>query len=146
MFFDLVITKRYNIQMEQNQKISEKKKFSIISRIRSTDNAWRGLRVMLKTTHNAWLEVIFGIFAIYLGFLFKISSVEWSLVIIVIGLVVISETINTAIEVDTDLTSPGYHPMAKDIKDISAGAVALSCIVAGIIGLIIFAPKILAII
>lgn len=145
MFFVFVPTKRYNMQMEQQRKISEKKKFSIISRIRSSDNAWRGLMVMVKTTHNAWLELIFGIFAIYLGFLFKISSIEWSLVVIVIGLVVITETINTAIEVDTDLTSPEYHPLAKDIKDISAGAVALSCIVAGIVGLIIFAPKILAI-
>jgi diacylglycerol kinase len=129
--------------MEQQRKISEKKKFSIISRIRSSDNAWRGLMVMVKTTHNAWLELIFGIFAIYLGFLFKISSIEWSLVVIVIGLVVITETINTAIEVDTDLTSPEYHPLAKDIKDISAGAVFLACVLAGIIGLIIFSPKII---
>ena len=131
--------------MDLNKKISEKKKFSMIARIRSTDNAWRGLGIMLKTTHNAWLGIIFGALAIYLGFLFKLSSVEWSLVVIVIGLVLITETINTAIEVDTDLTSPGYHPMAKDIKDISAGAVGLSCIIAGIVGLIIFGPKVLAI-
>ena len=130
--------------MDLNKKISEKKKFSMIARIRSTDNAWRGLWVMLKTTHNAWLEAIFGILAIYLGFLFKLSSVEWSLVVIVIGLVLITETINTAIEVDTDLVSPGYHPMAKDIKDISAGAVALACILAGVVGIIIFGSKVIA--
>lgn len=131
--------------MEKQPKISEKKKFSMIARIRSTDNAWRGLWVMFKTTHNAWLEVIFGVFAIYLGFLFKLNSIEWSMIVIVIGIVIITETINTAIEVDTDLTSPGYHPLAKDIKDISAGAVALACILAGVVGLIIFGPKVLAI-
>lgn len=135
----------YHIYMEQQRKISEKKKFSIISRIRSTDNAWRGLRIMFKTTHNAWLEIFFGVLAIYLGFLFKLNSVEWSLISIVIGLVIITETINTAIEVDTDLTSPEYHPLAKDIKDISAGAVALACILASVVGLIIFSPKVLAI-
>lgn len=131
--------------MEKQPKISEKKKFSMIARIRSTDNAWRGLWVMFKTTHNAWLEIIFGGFAIYLGFLFKLNSIEWSMIVIVIGIVIITETINTAIEVDTDLTSPGYHPLAKDIKDISAGAVALACILAGVVGLIIFGPKVLAI-
>lgn len=130
---------------KENQKISEKKKFSIISRIRSTDNAWRGLRVMLKTTHNAWVEVFFGVLAVYLGFLFKLNSVEWSIIVIAIGLVIITETINTSLEVDINLTSPEYHPLAKDIKDISAGAVALACILAGIIGLIIFGPKILSI-
>lgn len=67
------------------------------------------------------------------------------MIVIVIGIVIITETINTAIEVDTDLTSPGYHPLAKDIKDISAGAVALACILAGVVGLIIFGPKVLAI-
>jgi diacylglycerol kinase len=131
--------------MEQQPKISQKKKFSMIARIRSTDNAWRGLWIMFKTTHNAWIEVTFGAFAIYLGFLFRINSIEWSIIAIAIMIVIITETINTAIEVDTDLTSPGYHPMAKDIKDISAGAVALACILAGILGLLIFGPKVLAI-
>jgi len=129
--------------MESNQKISDKKKFSMISRIRSSDNAWRGLGVMLKTTHNAWLEVFFGVLAIYLGFVFNLSGVEWSIIVIAIGLVVITETINTAIEVDVDLTSPGYHPFARDIKDISAGAVFLACVVAGVVGLIIFGPKVI---
>jgi len=129
---------------KENQKISEKKKFSMIARIRSTDNAWRGLRVMFKITHNAWLEVFLGALAIYIGFVLKLSNVEWSLIAVVIGLVIITETINTAIEVDTDLTSPGYHPMAKDIKDISAGAVALACILACIVGLLIFGPKVIA--
>lgn len=131
--------------MELQTKISEKKRFSMIARVRSTDNAWRGLRIMFKTTHNAWLEVLFGVLAIYLGFLFKLNSVEWALIAMAIGIVIITETINTAIEVDTDLTSPGYHPMAKDIKDISAGAVALACILASVVGLIIFGPKVLAI-
>lgn len=130
--------------METPSKIPDKKRFSMISRIRSSDNAWRGLGVMLKTTHNAWLEVFFGVLAIYLGFVFNLNGVEWSIIVIAIGLVVITETINTAIEVDVDLTSPGYHPFARDIKDVSAGAVSLACVLAGVLGLIIFGPKVLA--
>ncbi len=130
--------------MELKEKISEKRKFSLIARIRSTDNAWRGLWFMFKTTHNAWLEIFFGVLAIYLGIIFNLTSVEWAIIAMSIGLVIITETINTAIEVDTDLTSPGYHPMAKDIKDISAGAVALACVLSCVIGLIIFGPRIIS--
>ena len=136
--------KRYNTNMEKNEKIPEKKRFSIITRIRSTDNAWRGLGVMLKTTHNSWVEVFFAVIAIYFGFLFKISPTEWALVVFCIGLVIVAETINTAIEIDVDLTSPGYHPFARDIKDVSAGAVLMSAFIAGIVGLIIFLPKVIA--
>lgn len=128
--------------LEKN--ISEKKKFSIISRIRSTDNAWRGLFIMIKTTHNAWLEIFFGILALYMGFIFKITSVEWAILVFAIGLVLVSETINTAIEVDIDLTSPDYNIMAKDTKDISAAAVFLSCVVSGVVGVIIFGPRIIS--
>jgi diacylglycerol kinase len=45
-----------------------------------------------------------------------------------------------------DLTSPEYHPYARDTKDMAAGAVAISIIIAGLIGLIIFLPKILPLI
>ncbi len=61
-----------------------------------------------------------------------------------IGFVIIAETINTAIEIDIDLTSPEYHPYARDTKDVAAGAVLITAIMAGIVGLIIFLPKILA--
>jgi len=125
------------------QKISEKKRFSIIARIRSTDNAWRGLGILIKTTHNLWVHIFFAILAIYLGFTLKISNVEWSIVVFAIGLVIMTEALNTAIEINTDLTSPGYHPYARDTKDVAAGAVLISAIVSIVIGLIIFLPKII---
>jgi len=59
-----------------------------------------------------------------------------------IGFVVVSEVFNTAIEIDIDLTSPGYHPFARDTKDVAAAAVVLSIIIASIIGMIVFLPKI----
>lgn len=123
------------------EKLSEKKRFSIIARLRSTNHAWRGLGVVFKTTHNAWVHLFFAALAIFLGFLLEISSLEWVAIIFVIGLVFIVEIINTALEIDIDLTSPEYHPYAKDIKDVAAGAVALSVIIAGIVGLLIFGPK-----
>lgn len=128
------------------EKISEKKRFSIVARFKSTTHAWRGLSIFIRTTHNSWLHIFFGILAIYLGFVLHISSIEWVMIIFSIGLVIITEAMNTAFEIDIDLTSPTYHPYARDTKDVAAGAVLLSVLVAGIVGLIIFLPKILILI
>ena len=125
------------------QKISEKKRFSIVARFKSTTHAFRGLGIFIKTTHNSWLHIFFATLAIYMGFILKISEIEWVIIIFAIGLVIVSEVLNTAFEIDIDLTSPTYHPYARDTKDVAAGAVLISVIVAGIIGLIIFLPKII---
>ena len=130
----------YTKNMEN--KFSEKKRFSIVKRIESTTHAWRGLTVFVRTTHNAWAQIFFAALAVYLGVILSISSVEWILIIFAIGFVIVAEILNTAIEIDIDLTSPEYHPFAKDTKDVAAGAVLVAVIVAGIIGLIIFLPKI----
>jgi diacylglycerol kinase len=125
-------------------KISEKKRFSLITRLKSTNHAWRGLGVFIRTTHNLWIHLFFAVLAIYLGFLFCLSSIEWAIIVFAIGLVIIAEAFNTAIEIDIDLTSPNYHPYARDTKDVAASAVAIATIIAGVIGLLIFLPKILS--
>jgi diacylglycerol kinase len=128
--------------METETK-KEKKRFSVVARIKSTTHAWRGFGILLKTTHNLWVYIFFGILAIYLGVILNISSVEWLFIILVIGLVVIAEAFNTAIEIDINLTSPDYHPFARDTKDVAAAAVLLSIVTAGAVGIIVFLPKIL---
>lgn len=128
------------------EKLSEKKRFSIVARFKSMTHAWRGIGIFFKTTHNSWVHLFFATLSIFLGFILYLSSVEWVAIILAIGLVMLAETINTAIEIDMDLTSPTYHPYARDTKDVAAGAVLLSAIVAVIIGFIIFLPKIVALI
>ncbi len=125
------------------EKLPEKKRFSIVARLISTNHAWRGLGIFFKTTHNLWLHLFFAFMAVYLGFILGLSSVEWAIIIFAIGLVIVSEAFNTAIEIDIDLTSPNYHPYARDTKDVAAGAVSIATIVAGIMGLLIFLPKVI---
>ena len=108
-------------------------------------NAFRGLRVFSQTTRNLFIHIIVAVVVIILGFYFKISNTEWAMLVFAIGLVFISEAFNTAIEIDIDLTSPEFHPYARDTKDVAAGAVLLSVFTAVIIGLVIFLPKILQI-
>ncbi len=126
------------------QKINEKKRFSLVARVKSTNNAFRGFVIFLKSTHNFWVHIFFAVLAIYLGFLFQISSTEWMFLVLVIGLVFITESFNTAMEIDIDLTSPDFHPYARDTKDVAAGTVLIAVLLAGIVGIIIFLPKILA--
>lgn len=80
------------------------------------------------------------------GVILRINTTEWSIVLILCGLVISLELINTAIEEAVDLVTEEYNEKAKNAKDIAAGAVLFSAIIAAIIGLIIFLPKIINII
>ena len=82
-----------------------------------------------------------AVVVIFSGFYFKVSSVEWMMLVFAIGFVLVAETFNTAIEIDNDLKSPENQPFARDTKDVAAAAVLLSVFVAVIIGLIVFIPK-----
>ena len=104
-------------------------------------NAFRGLYVVKQSTRHFSFHIFVATLVIIFGFYFKISSVEWIALVLVIGIVFIAETFNTAIEIDINLTSPEYHPYAKDTKDVAAGAVLLASLIAVIIGLIIFLPR-----
>jgi diacylglycerol kinase (ATP) len=116
------------------------KKFSIVKRAKSFTHAGRGVWIVIKTTHNVWVHLFLLCFAVVLGLLFHITQVDWMMLIFAAGLVLSAEAFNTAIEIDIDLTSPDIHPMARDVKDVAAGAVLLAAIAALLIGLCIFVP------
>jgi diacylglycerol kinase len=125
------------------EEMKQKERFSLVGRLKSANHAWRGVLILIKTTPNLWGHIFFALLAIYLGIILDISAVEWLFLVFAIGFVVVSEAINTAFEIDIDLTSPEHHPYARDTKDVAAAAVLLSVIIAIIIGSVIFLPKIL---
>ena len=120
------------------EHIDTPNEIALAKRRKSFAYAMRGIILFLKTTPNAWIQL--GIFscAIILGVLFDITQVEWMMVILSAGLVLTAEAFNTAMEIDMNLTSPQYHPYARDTKDVAAGAVLMASIVAGVIGIIVF--------
>ena len=79
------------------------------------------------------------------GTLLRISAVEWIICLILFGLIMSLEMVNTAQEAAVDLVTQEQQPLAKMAKDAAAGAVLVSSMMAAIIGLIIFLPKIFAI-
>lgn len=113
-----------------------------MARAKSFTHAGRGVWILLRSTHNAWIHIALIIFSITLGFYFNITLAEWVLIVFASGLVLAAEAFNTAIEIDIDLTSPEYHPYARDTKDVAAGAVLICAITAFIIGIFVFYPHI----
>jgi diacylglycerol kinase (ATP) len=81
-----------------------------------------------------------------LGFYFDITRTEWALVALAVGTVWTAELMNTAVEALTDLVSPEYHPLAGKAKDVAAGAVLLAALAALVVGALIFAPQVWALI
>lgn len=112
--------------------------FSFARRVESFVHAWRGVRLFLRKTHNVWIQLcILGVFSAW-GIYAHLSENEWLFVVLVAGLVFVAEACNTAIEIDINLTSPEFHPYARDTKDVAAGAVLIAALVAVIVGITIF--------
>lgn len=109
----------------------------------SFSHALRGIILFLKTTRNAWIEFGIMMCAIILGFVLHITRIEWVMIIIVSGLVFTAEAFNTAMEIDMNLTSPQYHPYARDTKDVAAGAVLIASLIAACVGILIFSQYLL---
>jgi diacylglycerol kinase (ATP) len=120
----------------------ETDKWSWKKRMKSFQYAFQGLIHMMKTQHNAWIHGMFAIAVIILSFYFKISKIEWLFIVSAIGLVFVTEFINTALETIVDIVSPEKQEKAGRAKDLAAGAVLVAAITALIVGLIIFIPRI----
>ena len=105
--------------------------------------AQQGIIYAFSTQINFKVHVLLAIAAIALGYFFGLNINEWLWISVAIGLVIIAELFNTALEVLVDLVSPGYHPKAGIAKDLASAAVLLTAILAAIIGLCIFIPKII---
>lgn len=109
--------------------------------------ALSGFRQVIRREQNFRVELLCFFLACALGFYFRISLSEWTVVIAASFLVLFAELLNTAIERVTDLvTDKRRAALARQAKDIGAAAVLLMAIQALIVGLFIFLPKILSII
>ena len=118
--------------------------FSNKQRIKSFTYAFNGLRIVFIEEHNARIHLLAAIIAIVLGFVLQINAMEWVAIVFAIAMVLSMEIINTSIENIADFISPEKDDMIKKIKDLSAAAVLITAIATLIVGIIIFAPKIVS--
>ena len=116
----------------------------IRGRIRSMKFALRGMWLLITTEDSIKAQLFFAIIATIFGFYFDISNTEWMIQFLVIGLVLVAEALNTAVEKVADFIHPDYHKKIGFIKDIAAGAPSFAAIISLIIAGIIYLPKITA--
>ena len=96
--------------------------------------------------HEANFKVHLSIMLAMIGmaFYFQVTTVEWCVLMLTSGMVLVLELMNTAVEATVDLVvGERHHPLAKVAKDTAAGAVLLMAAFAVVVGLLIFVPRIL---
>ena len=113
----------------------------LIGRLKSLKYAIKGAWLLITTEHSIMVQCSIAIIMTIIGFIMHISSIEWMFQLMAIGLVLVAEAANTAVEKLSDFVHPKYHKDIGFIKDIAAGAPAIASLIAIIIGLIIYLPK-----
>lgn len=130
----------------------KKYKFDVIG----LEHALHGIYHILNTERNFIIHFTVAVLVIVASCLLAVSRVEAILIALTIGIVMAAEMMNTAIEKAVDLICidilknhlnlDEYHVLAKLSKDIAAGAVFVTVMMAIVVGCIIFLPKIWAVI
>lgn len=109
----------------------------------SVGHALDGIQYTASHERNFRIEISFAIMVSIASFIFQVSLAEWCQLVLVIGMVLALEMVNTAIERCVDLVTKDYKELAKIAKDVSAGAVFVMSMFSVVLGILIFLPKII---
>jgi diacylglycerol kinase len=112
--------------------------------IKSFCFASQGFLAALSGQLNLRIHLTVSFCVILSGFIFRVSEIEWIVLLLCIGLVVGLELMNTAIEELVNMVSPEKKDQAGKIKDIAASAVLWSAIISALVGIIVFAKHIIS--
>lgn len=110
------------------------------SLIVSFGHTFEGIAFMLRTQRNARIHAACTLAVLLAGSAFGVTAADWRWLIVAIGLVWVSEGINTAFEHLCDVVSPEFNVSVKHAKDVAAGAVTIAAFCAALIGLMVFWP------
>ena len=114
----------------------------IRDRIRSVGYALKGAWILLSSEGSIQVQFVIALLVTAAGWFFDISASEWVFQLLAIGMVMGVEGVNTAVEKLSDYVQPNTDPRIGRLKDVSAGAVLITSVLACIVGGIIYFPKI----
>jgi diacylglycerol kinase (ATP) len=114
--------------------------------LRSFGYAFEGLATLLRTQPNFVVHVAAACLALALGVVLGLAATELAVLVLTIALVLMVECVNTALETLSDLVSPGFHPLIKRAKDVSAAAVLVAALAAVAIGALLFVPRLVTVV
>lgn len=106
--------------------------------IKSFFCAIKGLFKCFLNERNLRIHLCACTYVIWISGFYDFSTGEKALIAVVIGFVIATEILNTAIENLVDLVSPKYDVRAGIVKDIAAGGVLISAITAIAVAFIMF--------
>lgn len=104
--------------------------------------AFSGIWYTIKTQRNLKIQLVIALIVVIACIILKLNITECMFLIFATMLVIITETMNTAVETAVNLCTDKFHPLAKIAKDVAAGAVVLSSLNAVIMAIFIIISKI----
>ncbi len=102
--------------------------------------AFAGLFHVIKTQRNMRIHLIIAVIVLVLGIYLKLEWLQWAILSLTIGFVLVAEMFNTVAESALDAATPYYHPLVRIAKDVAAGAVLVTSLVAVLVGLLVLGP------
>lgn len=127
--------------VKSKDKIINEKKL-----INSFKYAMEGIKTAYQEEQNLRVHTFVAILVVIASFILKLSVIEFAICIILIGLVLMAEFFNTAIENMVDMITLEENIHAKKAKDVAAAGVLVFALCSSIIGITIFLPKIITLI
>ena len=109
--------------------------------VTSFRHAGRGLRLAARD-RNLRIMLLGGIAVVALAGAYDVSTASWAILLLCIGVVLVAEVINTAIERLADHVQPEHDSNIRDVKDLAPGAALVSCVAAAAVGAIVLWPYI----
>ncbi|MSP08904.1 MAG: diacylglycerol kinase family protein [Flavobacteriaceae bacterium] len=112
--------------------------------------ALNGLIILLRKERNFRIMGIVSVIVVIVGYSLDyfgehLNRFEWAILWCAMGLVFVSEGLNTALETTIDVIHPEQNPMIGRAKDMAAGATLAASFVAIIVGIYIFGPHVMSI-
>ena len=102
--------------------------------------ALRGLRRAFRTQTSFAVHLVIACVAVAAAAVFRVTAIEWVLLVAAIGMVLVAETFNTAIESLARAVDTQFHPRLRDALDIASAAVLVAAATAAVIGMCLFIP------
>lgn len=109
--------------------------------LRKYANAFRGLSRAVRSQSSFFVHLWAAAVVVAVATVLRVSLVEWCLLAGAIGIVLVAEIFNTAIESLARAIDVGRHPRIRDALDMASAAVLLSAVVAAVIGGIVFGQR-----
>lgn len=125
--------------LKDNKKLPQKNR----TFIESFRYAFEGVRTAFQEERNMRSHVFSAVIVIILSYFLSLNLHEWLWILFACFAIIVMEILNTVVENIIDFISPGYHPLAKKVKDMAAAAVLFTSFFSMITGGIILVPKVL---